>query len=663
MNYNIIDVNVNNIKIGKRIRKDMGDLEPLARIIEETGLLRPIGITTDYELVFGERCLLAVRDILKRQTISARIVQVKSILCGQIEENLIQKTYTPSERVAIVDALRSFTHGGDRKSDQARKCEVEKLTVDQAAQRVGLGGKDGYLRAKGVVQSGIPELIAAMDSRKLSIAAAAEIAKLPPEDQKESVRRGRKAMAREPNDFYPTPTYVTEALLQVEEFGRQVWEPACGDGAMAEVIGAAGYEVVSSDLIDRGYGEVQDFLTSHRTVESIVTNPPFKQDEEFVRKALASTTYKVAMFLPLAFLEGTKRVEWMRTSPLKSVYVFASRVTFNKSGVARREHGRYVFAWFVWEHGYFGLPTLSWIEAKKEKELPVARSSGDRSLFVPAVETVPLPPPEINTVLQGDCRDLTPLLPDNSINLCLCSPPYAQQRDKHYPGVPEEAYPKFTAEWMERLVPKLTDDASVLIVIRPHLKHGVISDYVLKTRLLLRQMGWRECEELIWHKTDGGACMGSLKRPRRTYESILWFSRTHEPFSDVKACGKWSDNVSFRGSTRFGIGGNSLVHGGQDKTKRSGRTRLTDVISVPVTAIPRGIEHPAMFPVELADTLIQTFCPPGGTVLDNFAGSGSTLIAAKRLGRDFCGMEIVPKFCEIARSRLAETTTQLPKAG
>ena len=53
---------------------------------------------------------------------------------------------------------------------------------------------------------------------------------------------------------------------------------------------------------------------------------------------------------------------------------------------------------------------------------------------------------------------------------------------------------------MDKLSPKLTDDASVLIVIRPHLKRGVISDYVLRTRLLLRDLGWQECETLIWYK-------------------------------------------------------------------------------------------------------------------------------------------------------------------
>ena len=137
-------------------------------------------------------------------------------------------------------------------------------------------------------------------------------------------------------------------------------------------------------------------------------------------------------------------------------------------------------------------------------------------------------------------------------------------------------------------------------------------------------------------------------RPRRTFEEILWFSKTHDPYVDIKACGRWSDKVSFRGSTRFGFGGNSP----QTKGKHPGQTRIADVISVPVAKIQKGIPHPAMFPVELAETLIQTFCPQGGTVLDNFAGSGTTLVAAKRLGRNYYGIDVVPEFCQIARRRL-----------
>ena len=193
-----------------------------------------------------------------------------------------------------------------------------------------------------------------------------------------------------------------------------------------------------------------------------------------------------------------------------------------------------------------------------------------------------------------------------------------------YPGVPESEYAEFTVEWMSKLRDKLADDGSVLFVIRPHLKKGVIADYVLRTQLALREAGWNECEKLIWLKEDGGGCTGSNKRPRRTYEEILWFSKTHDPYIDTKACGQWSENITFRGSTRSGDG-NKLPM--PTKRRQSGRTRLTDVISVPMGEIAKGVQHPAMFPISLAERLIQTFCPQDGTVLDPFVGSGRSVTA------------------------------------
>ena len=209
---------------------------------------------------------------------------------------------------------------------------LEKLTLNKAAKLVGLGGKDGYRRTKAVVEKGIPELFQAMESCKLSITAASEIAELRPEDQLASVQRGKKVVARDPDDFYPTPTHVTEALLKVENFGHQVWEPACGNGAISRVLEAAGYTVLSSDKMDHGHGEIQDFHTSQRKIESIVTNPPYDEDDEFVLKALESTTYKVAMLLPITFLEGPTRVKWLRATPLKAIHVFARRVNMCRTG-------------------------------------------------------------------------------------------------------------------------------------------------------------------------------------------------------------------------------------------------------------------------------------------------------------------------------------------
>ena len=93
--------------------------------------------------------------------------------------------------------------------------------------------------------------------------------------------------------------------------------------------------------------------------------------------------------------------------------------------------------------------------------------------------------------------------------MVVTSPPYAQQRAGHYEGISEEDYPDFTVQWMTALAPKMTPDGSVFLVIRPHVRDGVLSDYVLRTRLALREAGWHECEELIWLKPDAPP-LGSL---------------------------------------------------------------------------------------------------------------------------------------------------------
>lgn len=82
---------------------------------------------------------------------------------------------------------------------------------------------------------------------------------------------------REPFEFYPTPPEATRALLSVERFEGSIWEPACGDGAISRELEAAGYEVISTDLIDRGYGTGGvDFLkTTEPLARNIVTNPPY----------------------------------------------------------------------------------------------------------------------------------------------------------------------------------------------------------------------------------------------------------------------------------------------------------------------------------------------------------------------------------------------------
>jgi len=95
---------------------------------------------------------------------------------------------------------------------------------------------------------------------------------------------------------------------------------------------------------------------------NIVTNPPFKLSLEFVRKALELTSGKVAILARLAFLEGAERRDLYDNSPIARVWVFSQRVKMFRGGWDTGQgSGMIAFAWFVWEHGYKGKPTLGWI--------------------------------------------------------------------------------------------------------------------------------------------------------------------------------------------------------------------------------------------------------------------------------------------------------------
>lgn len=169
---------------------------------------------------------------------------------------------------------------------------------------------------------------------------------------------------REKDDFYPTPPNGTRALLAVEKFDGAIWEPACGEGDMSRVLEDAGYSVVSTDLVDRGYGEPRiDFLMERHTLApNIVTNPPFKMAEEFARKAIDLSTGKVAILARLAWLESKGRRSFFEGTPLARVWVFAGRLGFDRGQIAETGRaGMIAFAWFVWEHGHEGPPTLGWI--------------------------------------------------------------------------------------------------------------------------------------------------------------------------------------------------------------------------------------------------------------------------------------------------------------
>lgn len=124
---------------------------------------------------------------------------------------------------------------------------------------------------------------------------------------------------RESNDYYATEPKALELLLKKEQFSRNIWECACGEGHLSKVLEKNGYNVRSTDLIDRGYGQGGvDFLkqTEHFNGD-ILTNPPYKFALEFAQKGLELITdgHRVIMFLKLQFLEGKNRRLFFENSP------------------------------------------------------------------------------------------------------------------------------------------------------------------------------------------------------------------------------------------------------------------------------------------------------------------------------------------------------------
>lgn len=181
---------------------------------------------------------------------------------------------------------------------------------------------------------------------------------------------GRIHASRAPYEFYPTPPEATRALLSMESFDGGVWEPACGTGHISKVLEAAGLDVVSTDLIDRGFGTGGvDFLreTTTRAV-NIITNPPYGRGlaDRFVERALhltASTGGKVAMLLNLASLAHPKRHPLWTGKPPAKVYVLDELVCWPEDDPAQatRTTQSHRYCWVVWHHTPSCRTELQWV--------------------------------------------------------------------------------------------------------------------------------------------------------------------------------------------------------------------------------------------------------------------------------------------------------------
>jgi DNA modification methylase len=248
------------------------------------------------------------------------------------------------------------------------------------------------------------------------------------------------------------------------------------------------------------------------------------------------------------------------------------------------------------------------------------------------------------TLILGDCREVLPTL--GAVDAVVTSPPYAQQRE----------YGRAIDDWTALVsgLSTVAPSAQVLVNLGLIYRDGELLEYWDDFKRHMRQVGWRLFGLYVWDKLNGAPGNWS-GRFAPAHEFIFHFNRS--------ACeiNKW---IRTKDRMMAGTGlrrADGTMSGVSSPDKVGQPFKIPDsVIRMPPHQLRGGPEneHPAIFPVELPRHLIMSFSANGQTILDPFMGSGTTGIAAVKLGRKFIGIAIEPKYFEIAVRRISEALKQ-----
>lgn len=261
-------------------------------------------------------------------------------------------------------------------------------------------------------------------------------------------------------------------------------------------------------------------------------------------------------------------------------------------------------------------------------------------------------------IYHGDCKEQLKLLPENSVDLVVTSPPYADQRKNTYGGIYHDKYVVWFLPISEQLLRVLKPTGTFILNIKEKVVEGERSTYVMELILEMRKQGWLWTEEFIWHKKN---CYPGKwpNRFRDAWERLLQFNKNrkfHMYQEEVMVpMGEWakmrlknlSESDKIRDNSKVGSGFGKNISNWLDRDK----AYPTNVLYLATECNNKN--HSAAFPEGLPEWFIKLFTKENDTVLDPFMGSGTTLIVANRMRRNSIGIDIVPEYCEMVKNQLS----------
>lgn len=265
---------------------------------------------------------------------------------------------------------------------------------------------------------------------------------------------------------------------------------------------------------------------------------------------------------------------------------------------------------------------------------------------------------EVRTDLYfGDSKEELKKLPDNSVDLIVTSPPYADQRKGTYGGIHPDKYVEWFLPISKELLRVLKPTGTFILNIKEKVLEGERSTYVMELILEMKKQGWLWTEEFIWHKKNCYPGKWS-NRFRDAWERLLQFNkeRKFNMYQEevMVPMGDWAKSRLKNLSDTDKIRDNSKVGSGFGKNISNWLTRdkayPTNVLHLATECNNKN--HSAAFPEELPEWFIKLFTKENDIVLDPFMGSGTTLIVANRMLRNSIGIEIMQEYYQMVKDQL-----------